>query len=212
MDDTRNKILKATRELFLEATPEKVTMRSIADRCNISLGNLTYYFHKKEDIFAATFEELLLHEYARFSQFCKDGDEGPWVSFIAANYAHLKTIASADYTLNSFLYAANFSSARASYVLVSSNLLYKCLENTAYACDRESVWIASVIGCGAEFEVINSYTIHKGRYGLEELAAPCFSARMFLLGVPGGKIAGFTKKGIELGKAIEPSAYGAGLE
>jgi len=63
MDSTKTRIIEVTKQLFSEIGCEKVTMRDIAEKSNISLGNLTYYFRRKEDIFAAAFEDLLLREY-----------------------------------------------------------------------------------------------------------------------------------------------------
>ena len=44
-------ILEASEEIFLEGGYENLTMRSIAQRANISLSNLTYYFQTKDDLF-----------------------------------------------------------------------------------------------------------------------------------------------------------------
>ena len=44
-------ILKASEEIFLEGGYQNLTMRSIAQRANISLSNLTYYFKNKDDLF-----------------------------------------------------------------------------------------------------------------------------------------------------------------
>jgi len=211
MDYTKKRILKVTIELFSEKGPEKVTMRDIASKCNISLGNLTYYFNRKEDIFAAAFEELIQREYNHYLQYYTDSDENPWISFIAVNYAHLKAATCSDTAISSYIYATNFPSSRESYVQVSSNLLYRCLENTPYTQDRESVWLASLIGCGGEFEAINAYRSLKGRYDLDELIIPTFSVRMFLLDCEKNEISRLIKEGIKKGNSIYPELYNSGL-
>ena len=207
MDSTKTRIIEVTKQLFSEIGCEKVTMRDIAEKSNISLGNLTYYFRRKEDIFAAAFEDLLLREYDSFSQYYTDNDENPWITFIAVNYIHLKAVTSTESTLNSFIYATNFPSARESYVLVSSNLLYQCLKNTPFERDRESVWRASLVGCGGEFESINAYRSNKGKYDLDELIIPPFLVRMFLLEYKQEENFELIKKGIEKGKSIYPDLY-----
>jgi AcrR family transcriptional regulator len=209
MDNTKKRILKATVELFFEKGVENVTMRDIAERSRISPGNLTYYFRKKEELFAVAFENLLLREHSRIAKLCGDHDYNPWESFIAASYAHLAAVANTDSALNGFIYATSYPSSRLSYIAVSANLLFRCLENTRYQRDRESVWLASMIGCGGEFEALSAYGVSKGKYALEELAAPCFSARMFLLGLQEPEISAFISKGIESGKAVDPRQYGA---
>ena len=44
-------ILKAAEDIFLEGGYQNLTMRNIAQRANISLSNLTYYFKTKDDLF-----------------------------------------------------------------------------------------------------------------------------------------------------------------
>lgn len=64
-DNTRSKILQYACELFKKYGYNAVSMRSIANALDISVGNLTYHFKKKEDLIEALiFEEL--QEYQNF--------------------------------------------------------------------------------------------------------------------------------------------------
>lgn len=56
--DTREKIIKISIELFNEKGIQNVSIRDIASKSNISIGNLTYYFKKKNDLIHATLEVL----------------------------------------------------------------------------------------------------------------------------------------------------------
>ena len=47
---TKEDILITARELFNEYGYKNISMRDIAKKLNISVGNLTYYFKKKEDL------------------------------------------------------------------------------------------------------------------------------------------------------------------
>lgn len=49
-DVTKNKIAQESERLFNTYGYHNVTMRSIADACGISVGNLTYHYPKKEDL------------------------------------------------------------------------------------------------------------------------------------------------------------------
>jgi AcrR family transcriptional regulator len=62
-DNTKNKIIKKSIELFNIHGYENVSMRDIAVALNISPGNLTYHFKKKNDILFEILQ-LLAKEHA----------------------------------------------------------------------------------------------------------------------------------------------------
>ena len=47
---TRERILRATLDLLNKSGIQSVTIQEIANSCNISVGNLAYHFHYKEDL------------------------------------------------------------------------------------------------------------------------------------------------------------------
>ena len=49
----KHEILAAAQSFFNEKGYQETTMRDIASALGISLGNLTYHFHKKEDLMIA---------------------------------------------------------------------------------------------------------------------------------------------------------------
>lgn len=56
-ENIKEKILLVSRELFNTYGYHEVTMRMIADKCNIGVGNLTYHYKKKIDIIYALLED-----------------------------------------------------------------------------------------------------------------------------------------------------------
>jgi AcrR family transcriptional regulator len=59
MNETKRKILDASRELFNLYGLDKVSQRRIAEHLGISPGNLTYHFKKSEDIVEALYFEMV---------------------------------------------------------------------------------------------------------------------------------------------------------
>jgi AcrR family transcriptional regulator len=57
-DVTRGKIVDAALSLFAERGFEQTTMRLIADRAGVSVGNAYYYFRSKEDLMQAYYHRL----------------------------------------------------------------------------------------------------------------------------------------------------------
>jgi hypothetical protein len=62
-EDKKNEILGISRKLFNEHGYNNVSMRTIADALNISVGNLTYHYKKKEDLV----EAVILEQNKNFS-------------------------------------------------------------------------------------------------------------------------------------------------
>ena len=61
--DTKEKIWRGAAELFRERGYAGVSMRDIADRAGIRVGNLTYYYPKKEDLVEAMYLEAAEEMY-----------------------------------------------------------------------------------------------------------------------------------------------------
>lgn len=55
---TRSAIVTAARELMFEKGFESTTMRAIADRAGVSLGNAYYYFAGKDELIQGFYEEI----------------------------------------------------------------------------------------------------------------------------------------------------------
>ena len=58
-ENIKQQIAEASRELFNENGYQKVTMRQIAGRCGISVGNLTYHYPHKEDLLMLEHDGIL---------------------------------------------------------------------------------------------------------------------------------------------------------
>ncbi|MBC2018858.1 TetR/AcrR family transcriptional regulator [Listeria seeligeri] len=60
--DTKQEIIETAFKLFHEQGYANVSVRNIADELNISVGNLTYHFKKKEDLI----EAVIIDQYENF--------------------------------------------------------------------------------------------------------------------------------------------------
>lgn len=57
-EQTRAAIAAAAQQLFLERGFDKTTMRAVADRAGVSLGNAYYYFASKEHLVQAFYDQI----------------------------------------------------------------------------------------------------------------------------------------------------------
>lgn len=59
MNDTKRKILATALALFNQQGVTEVPLRLIADKMDISVGNLQYHFKKREEIISALYREIV---------------------------------------------------------------------------------------------------------------------------------------------------------
>ncbi|MDE0756364.1 MAG: TetR/AcrR family transcriptional regulator [Woeseiaceae bacterium] len=85
------KILLSARTLFLTKGYEGLNLRSVAELAGISLGNLTYYFSSKSDLFESMIDDVLDDYGGRLSQISEQHDNDPvaqlnaYLSFLFAD-------------------------------------------------------------------------------------------------------------------------------
>lgn len=73
-EQTRAAIAAAAQELFLERGYDKTTMRAVADRAGVSIGNAYYYFASKEHLVQAFYDHIQV-EHAAAAQEALAGGE-----------------------------------------------------------------------------------------------------------------------------------------
>src|ERR1041384_8522971 len=57
-DQTKTLILETALEMFRERGYDETTMRAVAQKAGVSLGNAYYYFHSKEYLIQAFYQRL----------------------------------------------------------------------------------------------------------------------------------------------------------
>lgn len=67
-DKTRALILQTAIDLFKEKGYEETTMRTIAERANVALGNAYYYFRSKEHLVQAFYERVQTEQLGAWSE------------------------------------------------------------------------------------------------------------------------------------------------
>ncbi len=72
--DTKVKIIEEAKKMFNERGYSQVSLRDIANAVGIAIGNLTYYFKKKEDLLNTIVEELQNQYFIKFFHFSKEED------------------------------------------------------------------------------------------------------------------------------------------
>lgn len=79
MSKTRDNILQASRLLFNTHGYDLVTIRMIAQKLNMSSGNLNYHFQKKEDILETLYFDMVYHFDKRIDDLSKNNFTLPFI-------------------------------------------------------------------------------------------------------------------------------------
>ena len=80
---TKRRILDVTLQLFNKRGLNKSSQHTIAEALDMSPGNLTYHYHKKEDLTNALFHEMIAELNQKFSDFESGKDHlGNLVEFL----------------------------------------------------------------------------------------------------------------------------------
>lgn len=73
--ETQINIIRATTKLFLQNGYTKTSLKMIEKESGVKVGNITYYFHSKEELLKVLIEELMDYHTIMLEDVCaKDGD------------------------------------------------------------------------------------------------------------------------------------------
>ncbi|MEZ5915112.1 MAG: helix-turn-helix domain-containing protein [Parvularculaceae bacterium] len=70
-------ILSAARDVLVEEGYPRLTMRNVADRANMTAGNLSYYYANKNDLLRDLMEAVIQGHMGDFERIAADRDRSP---------------------------------------------------------------------------------------------------------------------------------------
>lgn len=199
------KIALLARDLFLEKGFEETGMRDISAACGISLGNINYYFRRKEDILIYLHNIMLRDFYEEMAK--KElFRESPWSRFLSIKLAYLLTIARSEDQLRMYLSASKIPEIRTQCVVHSHGLLTTCFESLPW--NENEAFLASATACGGEIEVMCLFAQNIVDMSFEDMIVFPLDARMQLAGVPEGDRKRFLQDAFPCAEELHASYIG----
>jgi len=156
MKKTKETILEKGAVLFREKGYNGTSMREIAQAAGVAVGNLCYYFPKKEDLYYSY--------YSRFFSALTDALEpifstetNPWVSFFAREYIiYYKFFADPHYKRQA-LDAINIPIFRQHYCRDFYSRLLEFMESIGSNFEPENLLDYSIIFCTTEMHLFEAH-------------------------------------------------------
>lgn len=207
--DTRQLILEKSRALFKQQGYSATGMRQIADACGIQIGNLSYHFSKKEDLFMHFYSELFSLVSSFLSEQLKRSLP-PWDCYVAKEYCFLYKCAFDPRYRNAFLDAINIPTLRREYIRLHHERFLEIFRDV-HLFDEQDIYTSSVIVSAAEFQMMETLSEEVNAANFERLFMPVVRIRMFLLGIPGAEQRSCLQDGMNAGREVI-SAFPAFME
>lgn len=198
--DTRQLILDVSQDLFNKQGYTGTSMRQIAAACGITIGNLCYYFGKKEDLLMAYHNKL---SDAFLNQLPEELTElDPWCSYIAAEYCFLYQCASEPVIRKLFLDVINVPTLRVSYTDVHHEIFLKFLSNKFKKADARHLYLTTVSTVAVQYHMMEQYDALSPEIDFDSIFSYVFETRMALLNISAKQRHEKIENGFELGKRI----------
>ncbi len=195
----KDEILQASYKLFTEQGYSSTSMRQIADKCNIAVGNLSYHFPKKEDIIMQIHNDLLSFFLDNLPPDLYERDS--WIGYFAAEYSLATGLNFTPEIRRLYLEAINHSALRQSYYGTHYKLFTDFMGENLPA-DENKMFMSTVAMCSLEFNMLEEFDVAEGVEAFDELLTQIFSTRIMFLGLDNEKYQKVIERGIKLGKRL----------
>lgn len=194
MTTIKEEIITQARLLFQEYGYDDVSMRQIASACNISVGNLTYHYAKKEDILMTIHDQVMDLYLSKLSDEWKQrtGLSG----YFAIEYAFHHFIVHSTPYYRMYKQVINSPAMRREY-FHKHHSLYK--EYAGITEDTDTLRYSTVAMCSLEFQMMECGALSED---FEKTMRSIFETRMLFLNETSAQYKTSIVSGIEEGQKL----------
>lgn len=195
--DLGSLILNTAINGFLTAGYEKTTLRSIAKSLGVAVGNVNYYYPKKEDL-VRDYHDLVMEAFLP-EQDEASRDEDPWTAYFLVEYRFLHFITFDEKTANLYVSFTNIPSLRELYINTHQALFLSFFSDPPFS--EEAAMVSTIAMCALQFGMIQSLRIRDG-FNFSEEMRRIFAAKLAFLGIDPSACAASIERAVELGEAL----------
>ena len=170
----REKIAEKSRALFNKYGYQKVTMRQIASACGISVGNLTYYYPRKEDLLMLEHDGILNAFLAAVR--ADDGMLTGMRGYFSVECAFIRRILSDPPIERLYGQVINVPTLRERYCHSHHSLYQSFVDDVP---DHGPEWNATIAMCALEFEFADERILMEN---FEQTMGEIFRTKLMIAG------------------------------
>ena len=198
---TRDQILKAASKSFFTKGYTNTTYRDIAKECNISVGNVTYHFRRKEDMLLGFYTksvEVLNDVFSKHEELHFTGI----INYITIHYAFLYWMKSSPLMFRLYTDTLKIDTIRDEYNRINNQLLLDNIGIELNNMDKRDIFLISSITSGGEQELMYLYSTRSNEIDFDYLISFSFRTLFLHLGMDNELITDHIKKGFENGRKL----------
>ncbi len=196
--DIQKKILKTAVQSFMKNGYEETTIRSLAKDLDLAVGNINYYYPKKEDI-VKDYHNAVLNYF--LDEVLKNTDDSnPWITYFAAEYSFMSFIASDEPTNTLYKSFTAVKTLRDFYTEKHQELflsMFKTLPSS-----KEEIYLSTLAMCSLEFTLITRFDDHQNEWNFDDIMQHIFETRLSFLHLKISDYQDIIKNSIEKGKSL----------
>ena len=205
--DLKEQILQSAVRSFLAIGYEKTTLRAIAKSLGVALGNVSYYYPKKEDLVRG-YHDMVMEAFLP-----KGGEnassEDPWMEYFLTEYRFLHFIAFDKKTAGLFVAFTNVPALRQLYIDTHQALFLSFFPDPPFT--EEEAMVSTIAMCALQFGMIQSLISRDG-FDLPGTMRHIFQTRLAFLGMDPKAYAASIDRAVSLGEnSPVPVIYGPEL-
>lgn len=167
-NNTKLAIATAARDLFASQGYAATTMQQISERTGKSLGNINYYFPRKEDILMFLHRQGLEHFFQEVKNECEE-TANPLKKYLSVHCGYLLMVLRNPDVRNMYVDATKQVSCRIDYISIFHELYLHYLNADDARLDKRDIFIKNTLLCGGEFEMVCLYTERPNEYNMEDV-------------------------------------------
>ncbi len=196
--DIQKKILKTAVQSFMKNGYEETTIRSLAKDLDLAVGNINYYYPKKEDIIKDYHNAVL--NYFLDEVLKNTDDSNPWITYFAAEYSFMSFIASDEQTNTLYKSFTAVKTLRDFYTEKHQELflsMFKTLPSS-----KEEIYLSTLAMCSLEFTLITRFDDHQNEWNFDDIMQHIFETRLSFLHLKINDYQDIIKNSIKKGKSL----------